>query len=692
MKRGLRAPLFTVMIKKLNITARPVSVATRLAIFIFLINTVVLTALGVYYSRRISAHIEGNLVEGASIPAMLMERNRENCRLVRDPFALRRLVGRPVDQAMLISPQGEIVYSMDPSMEGLTLPDLSSRHPLFLQLTQSDYDVRILRPALRTTKSRSVAEDIHVSGELVGFLWMEVSTTGDELAKQQSALFFFLGGLAAIFLCGFSQFFLVHHIVIPRVHRMARCAEMVEKGDLRVRISGSRMHDELGDLETGLNQMVAELESRSLVQSRLVTDLEVAKEHAESANRVKSEFMANISHELRTPMNAVIGLSQLMVDTPLNEEQKEHVEAILQSGEWLLSILNNILMMVDLEHKERPLELKPVNLKSFLKDLHSYYMPFANGCGLDFECTVTDEVPTELMIHAETLRHILGNLLLNGFKFTDEGFVRLQVQSGDASEDEERAAVCFQVADSGVGISEEVRHKIFEAFAQADGSHTRKYGGVGLGLTITRQLVEKLGGELHLESAVGEGSTFSFMLMIELPVIEKPAEPAEDLPADVLDVEAEDLPSDEPEAEAEPEDDTVRVLVVEDNRLNRMMLNKALVRLGCEVTEAEDGLKALEVLGLNDGQSTSILFDLILMDLQMPNMDGVEATRNIRARQVDGRVPVVAVTAHLMEEEWEAFVKTEMDGYVPKPVSLDAIKGILETHAPRLFESSEDSE
>lgn len=674
------------MIKKISITGRPVSLATRLAIFIFLINTVVLTSIGVYYSRRISVNIEKDLVAGSSIPAMMMERNRGNCRLVRDPAALRRLVGRPVDQAMLISPKGEILYSMDVSMEGVSLPHLSARHPLFLQLTQSDYSVRILRTVLRTPEYRSIVTPITISGESVGFLWLQVSTQGDELAKQQTSLFFFLGGLAAILLCGFSQFFLVHHLVIPRVRRMARCAQMVEHGDLRVRIAGSRMHDELGGLEVALNQMVTELESRALVQSRLVQDLEEAKSSAEHANQCKSEFMANMSHELRTPMNAVIGLSQLLMDSSMTDEQSEHVETILQSGEWLLSILNNILMMVDLENDAPDPGLKEIDLQKFMADLHSYYMPFANGCGLKFECDVSADVPSKLMVPDEMLRHILGNLLLNGFKFTDEGFVTLRAALVNPPGENNRLSVGFRVEDSGVGISEEVRHKIFEAFTQADGSNTRKYGGVGLGLTITRQLVEKLGGDLHMDTEVGEGSVFSFVLDMDLPVSEQePAEEntPEDTEPDASEPLSEAISSGADAAPGEVEDRPPKVLIVEDNRVNRMMLNKALLRFGCEVTEAEDGVQALRVLNLEGDATGPVEFDLILMDLQMPNMDGLDATRNIRARQTGGRVPIVAVTAHLMEKGSEDFVRKEMDGYIAKPVSLDVLRKALETNVPR---------
>ncbi len=683
---GAAAPAFFVMMKKLKIKAKPVSLATRLAVFIFLINTVVLTSLGVYYARRFSAHIEDGLVAGSSVPVMLMEQNRENFKLVRDPYTLRKLVGRSVDQAMIISPNGKILYSLDLKMEGISLPQLSSRHSLFSQITQTDVEVEIFRPILRTAISRGVASPIVCRGEFAGYLWLVVNIEGDVLAKRQTTLLFFLGGLITILLCGFSQFVLVHHLIIPRVHRMARCVQFVEKGDLYVRIAGSRMHDELGGLETSINRMVAELESRALLQKGLVKDLETARDDAEVAGHCKDAFLANISHELRTPMNAVIGLSELLLNTQLDSEQKEHVEVVLQSGEWLLSILNNILSLVKLEENTVEMTREEMSLRGLFDELHSYYRPFASGCNLEFECVVGEDVPDSVISYKDTLQQIFGNLLLNGFKFTHQGNVRLCAELVQLVEEDSRAVIKFEVQDSGIGISQEARVKVFEAFSQEDDSSTRKYGGVGLGLTISQQLVNLLKGTLELTSEVGTGSSFFFTVEVDLP---KKVEEA-------LEVEAEEVS--EPEAISEPEEvsppeDTKdpaeneepkrppRVLIVEDNKFNRMVMKTALKRVGCETVEAEDGLLALEVLGLDGEKTGPVDFDLIMMDIQMPNMDGMEATLNIRSRQSDGApVPIIAVTAHLMEDDCETFVHEHMDGYLPKPVNSEALADILEKH------------
>lgn len=668
--------------------------ATRLAVFIFLINTVMLTALGVYYARRFSAHIEQSLVTGSSLPALLMKQNRENYKLIRDPAVLLRLVGRPVEQALLISPDGQILNSLDPDLEGLSLPQLSSHNPLFSQLTQTDYSVSVLRPVLRSKTRRCVVDPIETSDALVGYLWLCVNVEGDTLAKQQIAVFFFLGSLIAIVFCGFSQFILVHHLVIPRVRRMAQCVRRVEKGELDVRIAGSRMYDELGGLEISINQMVAELESRALLQKGLMSDLESAKEVSEIANRCKNEFLANISHELRTPMNAVIGLSELLLDTGLNQRQKEYVETVLQSGEWLLSIVNNILALVKLESDRQRVDLSPVSVRELFDELSAHYRPFAEGCGLDFTTLIDEGVPDRIVTSPDILQQVLGNLLLNGFKFTPEGYVRLHAGLIRLENEGVSAVLEFSVQDSGIGISHDSQDKIYDAFTQVDGSIARKYGGVGLGLTISKQLIALLGGDLLLTSEIGEGSSFAFSIEVEVL-----CDTSLDENPQKAKIEHENMVFPEPELEPvtpadggalspeeEEEADELKppvraapqVLVVEDNKVNRMMLKMSLKRAGCQVTEAENGLRALEVLGLDGDKTGPVNFDLILMDIQMPEMDGIEATRQIREKQKGGSlVPIVAVTAHMMEGDCELFIRSEMDDYLPKPVKADSLMVIL---------------
>jgi signal transduction histidine kinase/ActR/RegA family two-component response regulator len=388
---------------------------------------------------------------------------------------------------------------------------------------------------------------------------------------------------------------------------------------------------ELFETNQRLQAQAAKLEITVLERTRALED---AAARMQDALRTKGEFLAVVSHEIRTPMNGVLGMAQLLQMTDLTDEQKRYVETIQTSGETLLTIINDILDLSKLDAGSVHLDARPVDLRAVVKEVVDLLGTQAQKKNLYLDVEIGADVPAWIKGDATRLKQILTNLVGNALKFTHAGGVRIAMrtlQPGPALE--------CQVQDTGIGIPPDKVDRLFEKFSQVDSSITRRYGGTGLGLVICKRLVEGMGGQIRAESKQRAGSTFTFV--IPLTAGEAPSQAA-------------------PKGRAAQQATNLRILLVEDNAVNQMLALGMLQKLGLNADLATDGAEALERVRESN-------YDLILMDMQMPRMDGLTATRAIRAMPELRQPRIVALTANAMESDRDACLAAGMDDFLSKP-------------------------
>ena len=419
-----------------------------------------------------------------------------------------------------------------------------------------------------------------------------------------------------------------------------------------------RVHHELDQLRRRLEEKVEE-------RTRALLD---AKEEAMRLSRVKSEFLANMSHEIRTPMNGVIGMTNLLAGSRLTATQRDWVTTIRTSGEALLELISDILDFSKIESGKLEVDRRPFSLRAIVEESLDMIAPLAAQKLLEHGFTLAEGTQESLLGDAARTRQVLVNLLSNAVKFTDSGKVHVTLETRDLEQDHshlDRIEAHFAVSDTGIGIAPQDQARLFDAFHQIDGSLSRRHGGTGLGLAISRHLCELMGGRIWVESQPGQGSTFHFTIVGEAVSTAgyrpQPAGPI-----------GRDLSSRFPLA----------ILLAEDNPVNQKVALQTLKVLGYRADAAANGREVLEVLANKS-------YDVVLMDVQMPEVDGLEATRRLRAAG-DARSPkpyIIAMTAHAMQGDREKCLKAGMDDYMTKPIQVDDLKAVLVRAGEKLRES-----
>jgi signal transduction histidine kinase/ActR/RegA family two-component response regulator len=527
-----------------------------------------------------------------------------------------------------------------------------------------------------TTSGRefAVVRSVELSGQAVGRVFVR-----SNLQQLEARIWRTVSITTVVFVLSMALAVALGHrlqrpIAFP-IQMMSRAAKRVSSTrDYSLRIADDPRVEELGVLVATFNDMLAQIQARDLELRRYQEDLEAqvaqrtaqlteAKDRAEEASRAKSDFLANMSHEIRTPMNGVLGMVELALDGPMSATQQAQLQTIRGSAESLLVIIDDILDFSKIEAGQLSVVPVPMSLGALARQVIESFELRARQKGLTLRCELAADLPPAVALDPGRLRQVLVNLLGNAVKFTSEGTVTLAIAQ-DGTTADGRLALTFAVRDTGIGIAPARLEAIFQPFTQADTSMTRRFGGTGLGLTISARLIELMGGWITVHSTERVGSEF----MVRLPAVpaaEADLVSAADGPSRLLPADVVAAPPETPEdpAQARPED-ALRVLVAEDNPVNQRIAQQLLRKRKLSVTLADDGRQAVDAFQAGR-------FDLVLMDVQMPEMDGFEAVAAIRALEhAEGRphTPIVAVTAHAMVGDREKCLQAGMDAYLSKPL------------------------
>jgi signal transduction histidine kinase/CheY-like chemotaxis protein len=503
-----------------------------------------------------------------------------------------------------------------------------------------------------------------LDGHRVGELVMVVSEADIERSLGRNVLIVIGLALFSATLAGIAARVVVRGMLGPLSDLREAIERIGRTKDFSVRVR-PRSHDEIGQLTRGFNALLGELQTYDGELRRTMSDLTGARDAAQEANLVKSQFLANMSHEIRTPLNGVLAMAQVLATSELNSTQTEQLDVIQKSGATLLAVLNDLLDISKIEAGRMELEAAPFDIVEVAQGAYATFTSMANASGVSFSMTIDEQAAGLWRGDSVRVRQVLYNLISNALKFTSEGEVQVRIDSTPSASGKD---LTITIRDTGIGIAPEALATLFDKFVQADNTMTRRFGGTGLGLTICKQIVELMGGTITVESLPGEGSTFRVRLPLPWlgPVLAPPAPPAAD---------------ETPETSLEG----LRVLAAEDNATNQLVLKTVLHSLGVQPVVVENGRLAVEAWAREP-------FDLILMDVQMPEMDGVAATLEIRRREAETgeRIPIVALSANVMKHQVAEYLAAGMDAHLAKPINVAQLyDALLAVRTGRQFDRAE---
>ncbi len=460
---------------------------------------------------------------------------------------------------------------------------------------------------------------------------------------------------------------IIHAYVTRPIRQLAECINSLGHGTIPINVPHCNRSDEIGYLARALRRFSLALEERRKLEIQVYHQKEEAlrlASDAEAASAAKSLCLANISHEIRTPMNSILGMAELLRETRLTKKQNFFATTIFNSSAALLKIINDLLDFSRIEAGMLRLDPMPFDPVRAVHDVVDLLRSAAQGKQLEILIECDPETSPCMVGDAGRIRQILTNLIGNAVKFTETGFVKISLK---AKQKGNLAAVRYEINDSGIGIDKSKLNTIFDDFMQAESSTTRKFGGTGLGLSISRSLVETMGGRIGVKSQLDKGSTFWFE--VELPVTDEIAPPAASEAVQAIGPSTPDALPDEPDATA-----AIRILVADDNDLNRLLLQNMLDRKHYNLQQAENGEIAVEM-------ACSNTYDLILMDISMPVLDGIAATRLIREHEMKHHlkpVPIVALTAHIMPSDQKKYSDAGLSNFLAKPLRKADLQCMIE--------------
>ena len=578
---------------------------------------------------------------------MLQQYRTERAHLLQNETILAEVAARDIASAMSTRDRDRMdagleALKADPRIHSAALRDSSGR--ILAQFQRADSasvaaEVKVAAPIVSGGVRRGVL-DLSIRPEGFGVLLPRFLAMG-------GALFFVAAGLAL-----FMGRWLAGRLTRP-VDRLSRAMhEVAGSGDFARRVEHGE-NDEFGRLTESFNGLLSQLQKNDLELRGAMDALVEARDAAEAANVLKSHFLANMSHEIRTPLNGVLAMAQIMAMSDLDQTQRERLAVIHQSGESLLTILNDILDLSKIEAGRMELETAEFDVGELARGIEAAHTPVAARKGLDFSVEVAPSAGGKRMGDRARLQQILNNLVANAIKFTASGEVRVALRGEGADGGD---GLLISVSDTGIGVPAAKLPLLFQKFSQVDSSTTREFGGTGLGLAICREIAQLMGGAVWAESAEGVGSTFHVRVPLERTS-----------PAALASAEA-------AANRAGADVSELKILAAEDNATNQLVLKTIMATFGLGVDVVADG--ALAVQAWNAGQ-----YDLILMDIQMPVMDGIAATRAIRAMERSGgraRTPIIALSANAMTHQVKEYLDAGMDMHVAKPIQLAKLQQALE--------------